>query len=545
LLTISFLPLPPVQEMPVSSIPYAQTGFFSKLVVDYIAAKESLKPFYFSPPDPEAFKKAIEEVTRQNIDRKLLVSVLKEQYSGLTGAPEIVLNNIASLENKDTFTVTTGHQLCLCTGPLYFIYKIISTINLSEALNMHFPQFHFVPVYWMAGEDHDFDEISRIHLYGKAIAWEQDQQGKAGAIKTASLEKTLDELDLLLGDSENAKELSALFRKAYLGHNNLASATRWLLNELFGKYGLVILDPDRRELKKCFTKVIEEDIFRSLHQGLVEKTITELESAGYKAQVNPRAINFFYLSENSRERIEKNQDGKYHVLNTRYEFSELELRNEVKAYPERFSPNVVLRPLYQQFVLPNLAYIGGGAEIAYWLEYRKVFSYHNTFYPLLVLRNSVLWMGASLSGKWHAMGFTAEDLFKSPDELSTEFVLRASSETNAGIAREREQILLQFDAVIKKALEADTTLKQAAEAERQKVLKSLDQLEEKIIRAGKRSHESSLSQIKKIKEKLFPGGELQERHDNFIPFYIQHGKFFFETLKSSLNPFLQEFIVVS
>ncbi len=370
-------------------IPLSQTEHFSKLFLKYVSSDNSVKGFYEFEPTVEGFKKAIDKRSNENINRKLLVDVLKKQYDKV--AIDSASLNIESLLENKTYTVCTGHQLCLFTGPLYFIYKIISTINLSETLKKQYPEYNFVPVYWMATEDHDFEEIKNIHLFGKNISWNKEATGAVGRLHTDSLASTIDELKIMVGESENSKELIQLFTDAYLRHTNLADATRYLVHQLFGKHKLIIVDGDDPQLKAELSAIIKDDILNGTNYKQISKTISELETKGFKAQVKPREINCFFMRGNSRERIEYEEaSGLYKVLNTSFTFTKEELISELNNNPEQFSPNVVLRPLYQQKILPNLAYVGGPGEIAYWLEYRSMFDFHKINFPVNGLCRTVV-----------------------------------------------------------------------------------------------------------------------------------------------------------
>ena len=287
--------------MKVSEISYQETNKFSNLVLDYLKKDEKLKPFINHFPTLENFEKQITEKKSHLIDRVVLIDVLNKQNTSLSLSEKSKLN-IESLKENSTFTVTTGHQLCLFTGPLYFIYKIISTINLAEPLEEKYPNNNFVPVFWMATEDHDFQEINHIHLFGKQIAWDSKQKGAVGRMNLDGFESLLTELKSVLGTSENADKLISLFEKSYLNHDNLADATRYLINELFGKYGLVILDGDEKRLKEQFISTIKKDVLRNGFMESITKCSEDLATK-YKAQAHVRPINFFKLSEGKRELI--------------------------------------------------------------------------------------------------------------------------------------------------------------------------------------------------------------------------------------------------
>lgn len=509
-------------------IDISRSGFYPKIISDYLNREEKLKSFYRYPPSLSSFKKVIEDFSRVKSDRKLLADVLSEQYASIgLQSPDRGL-----LAGENTFTVCTGHQLCLFTGPLYFIYKIISAINLAEELRKNFPAFNFIPVYWMASEDHDFEEINHIHLFGKKIEWQKEpgtanrRQPAAGAIKTASLHAIIDELKIILGESENSKPLLELFSTAYLKNENLADATRFLVNELFGKYGLLVIDGNDKRLKKEFAANIKEDLLTNINYKLVNETISELNKLSYDQQVNPREINLFFLQGNERKRIERTE------VQAEKEYWTKKLNDEI----ERFSPNVVLRPLYQQKILPNIAYIGGPGEIAYWLEYKKMFDHHKINFPVLMLRNSVMWIDRKASALMEKFNISETEIFESTGLLINKFISKSSGK-DIELSSEKENLKAIFNAISLKAEKTDSSLKPSVEAESQRTLHSLEHLEKKMLKAEKQKNEVALNQIKKLKEKLFPGNNLQERHENFIPYYLQYGEVLFKILKESIDPF--------
>ncbi|MGB0929180.1 MAG: bacillithiol biosynthesis cysteine-adding enzyme BshC [Chitinophagales bacterium] len=387
-------PITPTIAVEKHLLDFNQTGYFSGLIVDYLTENENLRPFYQYPFELESFKEVIEKTAEKDYDRQNLKSVFEKQYSHLDISTKVAAN-IEAIANSNTFTVITGHQTNLFTGPLYFVHKILSAIVLAEQLEATYPDSHFVPVYWMGSEDHDFAEINHINLFGNKIVWE-DAEGKdsaMGRISTQSLQGVFAQLAEILGDSDKAKTTLQLIRKAYLEQPTLGRATQFIVNELFGKYGLLVIDQDDAQLRKTFVPIIEEELLKRPSKTLVETTNVALEEKGYRNQAFARDINFFYLTNELRQRIEWNVEiERFEVIDTGIRFTEAEILEEVKAHPERFSPNVILRPVYQQQVLPCLAYIGGGGELAYWMQLKGVFDHYDVNYPMLVLRNSVLWI---------------------------------------------------------------------------------------------------------------------------------------------------------
>ncbi|RYG23183.1 MAG: bacillithiol biosynthesis cysteine-adding enzyme BshC, partial [Chitinophagaceae bacterium] len=333
------------------------------------------------------------------VDRQVLVQALRRQYQQ-TDATLATLTNLESLSKPNAFTVTTGHQLNLFTGPLYFLYKIVSVINLAKELSSAYPDSIFVPMYWMATEDHDFEEISYFNFNGKKFRWNREASGPVGRLSTDGLDAVLRLFENELGASQHAKEIAELFREAYIRRTNLTESTRWLANKLFGEYGLVIVDGDDPDLKRGFIPYMKDDIENSTAYETVSATIANM--GDYNIQVNPREINLFYVSDGLRERIVSENDG-FRIFGTEMFFTKTELLDQLQTNPERFSPNVIMRPLYQEVILPNLSYTGGGGEIAYWLELKSFFETQQVPFPILMVRNSVVMVSEKQQKKRQAL----------------------------------------------------------------------------------------------------------------------------------------------
>jgi len=528
-----------------SVIPFSSANAFSKLFLDYTGQKnKELEHFYSFYPDSESFAKAINSFPTGKHDRNTLVDVLLKQNTELFASNAKLEGQIVALKDENTFTVCTAHQPCLFTGPLYFIYKIVSAINLASALKKAMPEKNFVPVYWMGSEDHDFEEINHAYVFGKKMEWSRaDTGGPVGRLPVASVSSLMKELTSLLGESDNAKNILKTLHEAYAPGVTLSVATRRLVNALFGEYGVVVIDGDDALLKKGFSAIMADDIFHQTNKPLVEESVEKLKALGYDAQVNPRDINVFYLSDDKRERIIAEGSTFKVQSGSKLEFTHDELKKELEQHFERFSPNVVLRPLYQQQVLPNIAYVGGPAEMAYWLELKKVFDHHKVYYPALVPRHSVLWTDAKQASQLKKLGFAQEDLFLSLDAMIKVFIEKNS--TGVSFKEEEQQLRNVFGSLALKATHTDVTLKASVEAELQKALQSLKHIETKMTRAEKQKHETALGQVKKLKEKLFPEGKLQERHDNFISLYTRHGQALLPLLLERLEAYQQGFIILS
>ena len=464
-----------------------------------------------------------------------MVNSLRKQYEFIETS-DLVLKNIESLKLDNTFTVATGHQLCMFTGPLYFIYKILSAINLAEELSDKYPSKNFVPIFWLASEDHDFEEISSVNIFGELWQWQQNQKGVVGEIATDSLKTLIHDLELRLGATDKAKELIFLFEKAYLEHSNLASATQYLINKLFARFGLVILDANNREFKKQFIRQIKADIIEKTHHQLIKKCSESLP----KSQAFVRDINFFYIMDGLRERIVYDA-GTYKVLNSTIIFSEDDMIREIEEYPERFSPNVLLRPLYKELILPNIAMIGGGAELSYWMQLKSVFDYHNIVFPILVLRNSLLLVDPKSHKTIKDLGFEISDLFTSDYILQEEYLSRRELSV-VNIDQELSQLEQVYNSLASKSL--NYGLKDSVMAEKQRQIKSLKKIEQKLKKTQKQKHTVGLNKLFKIKSKLFPDSGLQERYDNFIQHELNTNRDLILVLKKAINPLRLDFTIL-
>lgn len=507
------------------------TGQFSPLFLDYIRQKESLSPFYHLFPSLTNFKKIIEGRAFDNQHRSILTQSLKSQYEGfaLTGQSRL---NLERLNDAHTFTVTTGHQLNLFTGPLYFIYKIVSTINLAEKLKQAYPSYHFVPVYWMASEDHDFAEIDHFYLDGKNYSWHTNQKGAVGEFKLDNGIKKL------LKETAFAPDF---FKKAYLEQETLADAVRYYVNHLFGDKGLVIVDANSPELKALFKPVIKNDLLQHSAHNLVNSASGKLNQEGYKTQIFPREINFFYLDKGLRERIEKVGD-EYKVLETGLSFMRSEIEDLIEKSPEKFSPNVVMRPLYQEYILPNIAYVGGPAEVAYWLQLKPMFDHYQVNYPAILPRNFVMVLDRLAQRKIYSLGLSDKDIFVDFVDWKKEYVLTHAGQ-DISLSSEKERLTDIFSEIKEKAQVADPTLGPSAVAAHNRSMKILDQFAEKLRKAEERSLATGITRMQDLKKMLFPEGSAQERKNNFLSFYLEDPEFI-EKLYAHLDPLDFDFIIL-
>ena len=517
--------------MQIDKVKLEDTGFFNDIFIDYVNRNPKFAPFINQFPDIDDYEKVIKTRKFSKERRVKLFEALISQYKDVP-AREAVLENIQSLVKDNCFTVTTGHQLNIFTGPLFFIYKVVTVLNACKHLNKKYPDYKFVPVFWMASEDHDFEEISTFRLFGKDYKWETESKGPVGRLHPGSLKSIIDQLP----------EKVQLFEDAYLKFNRLSESVRYYVNELFGKHGLVVIEPDSPEFKSFLKDVIIDDLTKFTAHRLVEDSSAQLAGNGYKSQVTPREINLFYMNEHMRNRIVY-ENGNYRVLDSDISFSKADMLNEARNNPHYFSPNVILRPVYQELILPNICYVGGPAEIAYWIQLKKVFNYYKIQFPVLLPRNFVLYINHSFSSKIDKLSVKKTDLFLDTHHLKTKYILEKNG-SNVNLEKEVQILQELFESIKYKAISVDKSLEGFVGAEFNKTLKIFDNIEKKILKSEEKNQDTSIRQLESVKDKLFPDGKLQERTENFLNFYINNPNFIDDML-DSLNPFDQKFNILS
>ena len=525
-------------NLKTSHIEYQQTKSFSNLVVDYLNGNENLKPFYKLEPNLAGIEAAIESRKHTNTNRKLLVDVFNKQYENYNSSKK-TKKNIELLLKENSFTICTAHQPNIFTGQLYFIYKIIHAVKLADDLNNQFPNNHFVPVYYMGSEDADLNELGEIELDGKKIKWQTAQTGAVGRMLIDNdFMRLIVEIENQLIVETFGAEIISLIKSCYTLGKSIAKATFDFVHHLFNDYGLLILLPDNSNLKSAFQFIMHDDLLNQQAHKLILNTEERFPSA-YKIQTSGRPINLFYLNDNIRERIEETNGG-FKVVNTEIVFSKEEMIEELNQFPERFSPNVVLRPLFQELILPNIAFIGGGSELAYWMELKSVFELYDVNYPVLFLRNSFSIIENKTSTLISDLNLSMIDFFE-PELKIVEKYTRENSQLKLDLAEEKIAIEQVYQHIKTVAGNINTTLVPHTDALHTNALKRLEQLEKKMLRAEKKKHEAALRKIKKIKSAIFPNGTVQERIENVLPLLAKHGLSFIDLLYASSESLEQKF----
>jgi bacillithiol biosynthesis cysteine-adding enzyme BshC len=525
----------------------AEVGGFSELFVDYVTAYDRVSKYYNGNfRDPSHLRQIIEQVARMPRDRSTLVRVLAEQNREFYCTIK-TLANIDLLHEDSTFAVVTGQQVGLLSGPLYTLYKIITTLKLTQRLNDSLPDFHFVPIFWLEGEDHDFEEVNNVKVVNhdnQAKKIEYLVNGKPldkniGAVGDVQLDGFIDEFfrqaEESLINTEFKGKLFETFRHYYQRGTTFTKAFVGLINQLFDNSGLIFLNPNNRELKKLMSTVFQREVSEhpAVCQLVIERS-AELEQR-FHAQVKAKAINLFLFEKGGRHLIEPREDG-FGLKGARRQLTIEELKQCAGETPELLSPNVVLRPICQDTVLPTVVYVAGPNEIAYFAQLRPVYEFFNVTMPIIYPRATATILEEKLESILDKFELDLTAFF---GELDT--VLRTVSEQISDI--KVEDMFQNVASRVKESLnelkfginQIDPTLLGALETTASKIESQLSVLKEKTFLAQKKKNEIALKQVEKVANNTLPFGELQERQINVIYFMNKYGLDFVRWLTEELR----------
>jgi len=472
--------------------------------------------------------------------REIIFKTFSDQLSHLTLSSK-QKENIESLKSPDTFTITTGHQLNLFSGPIFFVYKILQTIKTCTHLKQKFPDFNFVPVYWMASEDHDFAEINHFKTENNFYEINEKSGGAVGRIKINDT-FFISEFEKEFKDSIFGTELILMLKEAYKAGNTLTQAIQILVNRLFSEFGLLILDGDSKELKNQVKDIFKDELINfSLSKTSKEKVDFLTEKYG-KVQVNPREINLFYLSE-TRDRIDFDGEN-YFVVDTDKKFTKEEIISELENSPEKFSPNALMRPVFQEKVLPNLAYIGGNAEIMYWLELKDYFTKINIPFPVLIPRNSMLFIKEKTLGKIEKLDLKIEDFFQNFTNITNAKILENNSILKS-LDDQENSLLNNFSELKSLAETTEKSFGNMVKAEEIRQLKSFKRMRKRLLHAEKIKQKELLERLEKLFLNVHPAKTWQERIFNFSTFFADYGYDWLEACLEEMEVEQSKLIIVA
>ncbi len=507
------------------------------LFLDYLYEFENVAEYFkhdFRNKDGylPLFKNIVESKKNKSF---VITPILKKQYSTFNNISEKSFRNISSLDDAKTIAVVTGQQLGILGGPLYTLYKIITTIRLANQLSERYEEYNFIPVFWMEADDHDFNEVRSVNLfdnenqvinigYKEQISDDDSKQSIGNINFDESLNDFLNQFENSLRNTDYKNDLLLKIKESYKVGNSFKQSFKQLLFWLFDEYGVVIFDPQDAEvkalLKPIFTKEVND--FSIQTQKLIQ-TSAKLEE-NYHAQVKVKPVNMFYHTDDGRYSIEP-VDEIFKLRRKRKQFTKEEILNEIENAPERFSPNVLLRPICQDYLLPTGFYIAGPSEISYFAQVTPLYNFYKIVTPIIYPRSSVTIMEKNVESAMDKYDLTLTDIFLGLDELK-EKVIAGLSENNIEKAFEDSvnEIDLTFDKLKENLFAIDKTLVDSSLRYRDRVLSLINELKSKAIKAQENKHETTIRQLTRLSHLLYPLENLQEREINFIYFYNKYGK---------------------
>jgi len=512
--------------MKLSTISIQDLPFFSKLVKDYLSEIEKTQRLYSFSPSIDGLMKALNSKEKNYTKRSLLHTILEHNYAGIENLSDREYKNLALLKGNG-FAVTTAHQPNLFLGPLYTLTKAVSIISLAENMNRAIGENKIVPIFVIGSEDHDKEELLHTYLHGKKYEWPTEQKGSIGTMKIdATFIRLLNEWVDAFGNMPYASELKNLYLSSYVLNNTIAESYATVLRKLLGSYGLIVLDLHIKEVKESMIPVFEKELRDNFVLDTLKPHLDFLRQ-NYSVQAEPREVNLFEYNDGERKKIDKVDE---------------ELINRLRENPERFSPNVILRPLMQQTVLPSIANIGGGAEVNYWLQLKPIFEAVGVDFPAIVLRDIFSQLDSKSWEKWNSTGLNEFDFFMQMEELKKKIVLKDSSLEEDFLNVEND-LSLKFSSLESLLVSIDKSLQGSYESELVKLKKSLEMLYGKAIKAEKRKQEETMTAIEKIKSKVFEDNYLTERKENFSAYYLKYGSAWIEAMIAHSAPLNAEWKV--
>ena len=531
--------------IPYSELQSDESGF-SRLFVDYIDKYSLVKDFFIGDfHDKKLWQSRLQTVAHREMDRSTISQVLLNQnrdyHCGIK-----TLANIDLLLSENTVAIVTGQQVGLFTGPLYTLYKILTTLKLTEQLSEQYPEYNFVPIFWLEGEDHDIEEVSSFSYLNASNELqrliyppgEKSASSSIGAVGSVNFNESIgtlfDDLRKSLLATEYSPKVFELFETAYQKGMTFTRAFIHLFNVLLEDSGLIFFDPHNPETKKMLTPIFEQELNNGSHTCQLVITQSEQLEKQYHAQVKPRAVNLFLFHNGGRHAIEPHEHG-FSLKGTRRTFSKEEMLGLLNTDPNLFSPNVVLRPICQDFLFPTLAYIAGPSEVAYFAQFKLLYENFGIPEPIIYPRCSATIVEERIQKIINKYNLQVKDFFTEIDILKERITATLSDFKVEELFSNTMGTVSESLTSLKDGLEAiDPTLVPAMENTLTRMQGALNNLKEKTLAAQVRQHEISLRQLDKVSISLFPHSNLQEREMNIIYFLNKYGLELLRWLRSEL-----------
>jgi len=517
------------------------------LFLDYLYEFENVSDFYmYDFRNRENYLKIFKNITenRRNLSPDIS-SVISEQYSNLAPT-ELTEKNLKKLSDKKTLAIVTGQQVGILGGPLYTFYKIITAIKLSRFLSERYDDYNFVPVFWLEGDDHDFNEVRSIKIIdeGNSLSTigykeqveEDDSKQSVGFIKfDSSITDFFKNLSSGLKETEFKASLIEELKDFYLEGKTFKEAFRDLVFKYFDKYGLVIFDPQDSEVKRLLKPIFKKEItdFRLHTEKLVHLSAT-LEEL-YHAQVKVKPVNLFLMVDEGRHSIEP-VENEYKLRRKRKSFTQEQILELLENEPEKFSPNVLLRPICQDFLLPTAFYIGGPSEISYFAQIKPLYEFYGIVPPIIYPRSSATILENPIANILEKHTVDINDIFIDVENVKKKIInsVEESSidEMFDGLTKHVETA---FDELKEKLIDLDKTIADSSNRYRDKIFGSINELKSKAEKAQQKKYEVTLRQIDRAAVNLFPNSNLQERELNFVYFVNKYGEDFIKKIFDELQ----------
>ena len=525
-------------------IPIKQLPNISPLVYDYFYNYNRVSEFYNGNfrNIPE-FQNQIKRAQSRILPRDELIAILKKQNRFYGCGPQ-TLENINKLIENQTCGVVTGQQVGLFSGPLYTIYKALTVIKLTEYLNNNCDG-EFVPFFWMASDDHDYVEINHIYLLNKNNHIEtievsgpsSDKKIPASKITLPSeIENCFHQLENATHHSEFKQEMVSILCDSYRSGRSFPEAFAVLMTQLFKSYGLIFVDASHPAIKTLGKNVFYTEIAEnSPSTNSVLKTSQKLNNKYHsQIQLHKGILNLF-IGENKRQTIQL-ADGDFINKSTQQSYKRDELLALLEQKAELFSPNVILRPIYQDALLPTVAYVGGPGEIAYFSQLKGVYESFGLSMPIIYPRKTLTIVEKKIERVLKSYHLKIQELWRNGDGLINEMIKKQiPGSIDKVINLIKSHLDQDFQSIKKEMIAFDPTLENPVNVTMGKMTQQVQYLEKKILQASKKKNEIVIQQFHKMKNNLYPNNILQERAFNIVPYLIKYGAGLIDKLYSTID----------
>lgn len=526
----------------MTRLPFSALSSFSRLFRDYTESPADLAPFFNGDYREDAVLAAsCKQAATTHPDRSKLIEAMRTQAASF-GVAEASAHLIDKLADPSSSAVVTGQQLGLLGGPLYTAYKALSAVQLAQKLEKQ-TGTPVVPVFWLEGEDHDFEEIASAGFLdgddAVSVTYTPADSSESGTAVgrmtvSESISEVLDELERILPPTDFRDELMQGIRQAYAPGTPMITAFVAMTERILGPGRIAYVSPDNDLLKEAVSPLFRKELEDHAGSSTCLKEISSKLEGTWHAQVQTEPTNLFLHGDGRRTAIDAVDDG----FRTRdgEELSPQDALGRLEANPGSFSPNVVMRPLMQDWLLPTAAYVAGPGEVAYFAQFKGLYDWAGLHMPVIYPRASITLMERRIGRVLEKNDLDMAAFEKQVDKLFQEMVLdkmdtdldEAFKEASTGIHQAINQIKPVIEGV-------DRSLVKSAEATRAAFMKEWNQLKGKLLKSEKQQHDVLRGQLERASSALFPSGIPQERFLSPVYFLNKYGPDFFSGLTDRMD----------